>query len=59
MSAQPPLLQIEGLTIDLPPQADRRHAVQNLSLTLERNQILCIVGESGSGKSLMSRAVLG
>ncbi len=59
MKDQAPLLQIEGLTIDLPAQADRRHAVENLSLTLERNQILCIVGESGSGKSLMSRAVLG
>lgn len=53
------LLQIEGLTVDLPPDADRLHAVENVSLHLDRNEILCIVGESGSGKSVMSRAVLG
>ncbi len=54
-----PLLSIEGLTVDLPPNADRRHAVQDVSLTLHRDEILCIVGESGSGKSVMSRSVLG
>ena len=54
-----PLLSIEGLTVDLPANADRRHAVQDVSLTLHRDEILCIVGESGSGKSVMSRSVLG
>ena len=54
-----PLLRIEGLTVDLPSHADRPHAVQDLSLTLHRDEILCVVGESGSGKSVMSRAVLG
>ncbi len=54
-----PLLQIEGLTVDLPAHADRRHAVRDVSLTLHRDEILCVVGESGSGKSVMSRAVLG
>jgi len=53
------LLRIEGLTIDLPPDADRPHAVENVSLHLNRNEILCIVGESGSGKSMVSRAILG
>jgi peptide/nickel transport system ATP-binding protein len=59
MNGSSPLLHIEGLTIDLPAQADRRHAVENVSLTLACNEILCVVGESGSGKSVMSRAVLG
>ena len=53
------LLRIEGLSISLPAQADRRHAVEDVSLDLARNQILCVVGESGSGKSVMSRAVMG
>ena len=57
--ASEPLLQIDGLSVSLPAQADRRHAVENVSLSLSRNEILCIVGESGSGKSVMSRAVLG
>ena len=57
--ASEPLLQIDGLSVSLPAQADRRHAVENVSLSLSRNEILCVVGESGSGKSVMSRAVLG
>ena len=54
-----PILQIEELTIDLPPGADRRHAVEGVSFTLARDEILCVVGESGSGKSVMARSILG
>ena len=39
--------------------AERAHAVENVSVALERNEIVCIVGESGSGKSVMARAALG
>jgi ABC-type microcin C transport system duplicated ATPase subunit YejF len=53
------VLAIEGLTIDLPPGADRQHAVEELDLTVGRNEILCLVGESGSGKSVAAQAVLG
>jgi peptide/nickel transport system ATP-binding protein len=53
------LLAIEGLSVALPSWADRPHAVSDLSLTLNRNEILCVVGESGSGKSVMARAILG
>ncbi len=59
VTTAPPLLRIQGLSVSLPAGADRRHAVQDLSLDLWRNEILCVVGESGSGKSVMSRAVLG
>ena len=59
MNADAPLLQIQGLSVSLPAGADRRHAVDDVSLDLWRNQILCVVGESGSGKSVMSRAILG
>ena len=59
MNADAPLLRIQGLSVSLPASADRRHAVEGLSLDLWRNEILCVVGESGSGKSVMSRAVLG
>ncbi len=54
-----PLLSIEGLDICLPAGADRALAVGGASLTLARNEILCVVGESGSGKSLTARAVMG
>ena len=59
MTTAPPLLRIEGLSVSLPANADRPYAVENVSLELSRNEILCVVGESGSGKSVMSRAVLG
>jgi peptide/nickel transport system ATP-binding protein len=54
-----PLLEIRGLTIDLPQHADRRHAVEDLSLELWGNEILCVVGESGSGKTMMARSIMG
>jgi peptide/nickel transport system ATP-binding protein len=53
------LLEISGLTVDLPVGADRPHAVEDISLTLGRDEILCVVGESGSGKSVMARSILG
>jgi peptide/nickel transport system ATP-binding protein len=54
-----PVLTIENLTIDLPPGADRAHAVEDVSFELYQRETLCIVGESGSGKSLTAAAILG
>jgi peptide/nickel transport system ATP-binding protein len=53
------LLRIDDLTVALPPGADRAHAVEGISLTLEAGEILCVVGESGSGKSITANAVMG
>ena len=54
-----PLLEIRNLTVPLPAGADRPFAVQDLSLSLGRGEILCIVGETGSGKSLTAFAAMG
>ncbi len=54
-----PLIDIRDLIVALPPGADRAHAVDGVSLTINPNEILCIVGESGSGKSLTAHAVMG
>ena len=51
-------LDIEGLTVALPPGADRPHALRGVSLRLDRSEILCVVGESGSGKSVMAMAAM-
>jgi peptide/nickel transport system ATP-binding protein len=59
MTPSPGVLQIAGLTIDLPAGADRPHAVEDVTLDLRHDEILCVVGESGSGKSVMARAILG
>lgn len=58
-AANDPVLTVSDLTVSLPRVADRTHAVQNISFTLEAGEILCIVGESGSGKSVTANAVMG
>ncbi len=54
-----PILSIRNLTVDLPKGGDRPHAVQNLSLDINPQEIVCIVGESGSGKSITSFTTMG
>ena len=53
------VLAIDRLTIELPPGADRRYAVEDLSLTVAAGEIVCVVGESGSGKSVSSFSIMG
>lgn len=50
------VLTIEHLAISF---AHPRPAVEDVSVTLRRGEILALVGESGSGKSMTARAVLG
>ena len=52
-------LSIEHLDVQLPTGADRTFAVEGLSLSVAKGEILCIVGESGSGKSLTALATMG
>ncbi|SMF77117.1 peptide/nickel transport system ATP-binding protein [Tistlia consotensis] len=59
MAGDQTLLQVEGLSIALPRGAERAHAVEDISFTLNRNEILCVVGESGSGKSMTANAIMG
>ena len=53
------LISIQGLTAALPPGADRPLAIDDVSLDIAHNEIVCIVGESGSGKSMTAHAVMG
>ncbi|MGJ8624394.1 MAG: ABC transporter ATP-binding protein [Yoonia sp.] len=53
------LLDIRNLSVPLPAGADRPFAVENLSLTVAKGEILCVVGETGSGKSLTAFASMG
>ncbi|GAB4175983.1 MAG: ABC transporter ATP-binding protein [Thalassobaculales bacterium] len=54
-----PVLAITGLSVSLPSFADRRHAVEEVTLEVGRREIVCIVGESGSGKSVTAFTVMG
>jgi len=53
------VLQINNLSVALPKGADRSHAIEQISLSIQRGKTLCVVGESGSGKSVMATAVMG
>jgi peptide/nickel transport system ATP-binding protein len=53
-----PVLSLEGLSVRLPKGADRSHALDNVSLSIASDEILCVVGESGSGKSMMANAIM-
>ncbi|RMD62682.1 MAG: ABC transporter ATP-binding protein [Alphaproteobacteria bacterium] len=54
-----PVLDIRGLTVQLPVGADRLNAVEDVSFTVHAREILCVVGESGSGKSVTAHTVMG
>ncbi|MFA6964926.1 ABC transporter ATP-binding protein [Bosea sp. (in: a-proteobacteria)] len=52
------ILTLDGVSVSLPRNADRPHAMSEVSLSLHANEILCVVGESGSGKSMTANAVM-
>ena len=64
-SAPPPLIQVEDLavTFELAARSWRwkpqvLHAVDGVSMELDRGESLALVGESGSGKTTIGRVVL-
>ena len=54
-----PLLEIENLSVAFPSQNGMVRAVDGVSITLEKGEVLGIVGESGSGKSVGMLALMG
>lgn len=53
------LLEIKNLKTSFRIQDDYYAAVDDVSLTLHKNEVLGIVGESGSGKSALAFSVMG
>ena len=53
------LLEIRDLAVEFRTDRGSVHAVNGLSVSLERGETLGIVGESGSGKSVTSLAIMG
>jgi peptide/nickel transport system ATP-binding protein len=57
--AKKPVLEVRNLSVALPAGADRAHAVEKVSFTVNPGEIVCLVGESGSGKSVIAFTVMG
>ena len=53
-----PLLNIQNLSVDFLSESGTSHAIKNISLHVNRGEILALVGESGSGKSVTSLSIL-
>jgi oligopeptide/dipeptide ABC transporter ATP-binding protein len=53
-----PLLEITNLATAFPTQTGLARAVDDVSLSVDRGQVLGIVGESGCGKSITSLSIL-
>ncbi len=54
-----PLLEVRNLSVSFHTRSGVYRAVNDVSFTLERGEILGIVGESGSGKSVTCSSLLG
>lgn len=53
-----PLIQINNLSVDFMTESGITHALKNISIAVNRGEIVALVGESGSGKSVTSLSIL-
>jgi oligopeptide/dipeptide ABC transporter ATP-binding protein len=56
-TAQPRLLEIEGLSVNFYTNRGVVRAVRNLDLGIDRGETLALVGESGCGKSVTAQSI--
>ena len=54
-----PVLQVQGLSTHFDTRQGTVRAVQDVSFTVGRGQVLGLVGESGSGKSITGLSIMG
>lgn len=52
-----PVIEVRNLKVDYPTPEHVIHAVDDVSITLHRGELLGLAGESGSGKSTLTNAI--
>ena len=57
--AAPPILSVQGLSVEFPGPNAAIRAVGDVSFSIPAGDILALVGESGSGKSVTALSILG
>lgn len=57
-AASETLVEVEGLTVDLPHRQGATRLVDGVSFRMRRAEKVALVGESGSGKSVTARALM-
>ncbi|MEM7021912.1 MAG: ABC transporter ATP-binding protein [Pseudomonadota bacterium] len=58
MSAEAPLLAVDGLTVDFASGGPPIRANDDINLEVRSGEVLGIVGESGSGKTVLCKTIL-
>jgi peptide/nickel transport system ATP-binding protein len=59
VSAPPPLLEVDGLSVSFRTEQGVVRAVDGASFTVGRGEVVAVVGESGSGKSVTGLTLMG
>ena len=55
----PPIIELDHVSQIFPTKRGPVHAVNDVSLTIEAGEVLCLVGESGSGKTTTAKMIAG
>jgi oligopeptide/dipeptide ABC transporter ATP-binding protein len=53
------LLEVDGLTVELPTRSGYQKAVDDISFAVDEGEVMGIAGESGSGKTLTALSLFG